>query len=385
MDSLTLEAPAPIAAIPVAEAAGLVPIDEGTRVELEDKVDRYIAELTSLSAHSPDFGVKADQLANLGQREISALANQSNRFLERSTRSLKEGEVSANLARLREVVEALDPGRRGNLLEPRRILGIIPAGSKLKAYFDQYAPAQQTIEAILRGLSHGRDELMQDNIALDGERRKIWEQMGKLEQMIHICRSLDAKLEDAALSLDHTDPAKARAVRDMALFQTRQRSADLLTQMAVAVQGYLALDLIRKSNIELIKGVDRASTTTVAALRTAITVAQALAGQRLVLDQIAAVNASASNMIEGSSRLLRNDSVRIAEQASSSAVDVEALQRAFANIYSTMDAVDNFKAEALGSMKQTVEALSSESDKARRYIDRAGAGGMQHSDGLSLG
>src|SRR3546814_20968894 len=76
--------------------------------------------------------------------------------------------------------------------------------------------------------------------------------------------------------LDHSDPAKAKAIRETALFYARQRTQDLLTQMAVTVQGYLALDLVKKNNVELVKGVDRASTTTVAALRTAVTVAQAL-------------------------------------------------------------------------------------------------------------
>ena len=75
-----------------------------------------------------------------------------------------------------------------------------------------------------------------------------------------------------------------------------QRVQDLLTQMAVTVQGYLALDLVKKNNVELIKGVDRASTTTVAALRTAVTVAQALVGQKLVLDQI-------SNALERQARV----------------------------------------------------------------------------------
>ncbi len=45
-----------------------------------------------------------------------------------------------------------------------------------------------------------------------------------------------------------------------------------MTQLAVAVQGYMALDLIRRNNLELIRGVDRAQTTTVAALRTAVIV-----------------------------------------------------------------------------------------------------------------
>src|SRR3546814_17535176 len=79
--------------------------------------------------------------------------------------------------------------------------------------------------------------------------------MGRLEQMIHISKTMDARLEAKALELDATDPAKAKAVRETALFYVRQRSQDLLTQMAVTVQGYLALDLVKKNNVELVKGV----------------------------------------------------------------------------------------------------------------------------------
>ncbi len=113
--------------------------------------------------------------------------------------------------------------------------------------------------------------------------------MHKLEQMVHISKALDKSLEDKANELDATEPAKAKAIRESALFYTRQRTTDLLTQMAVTVQGYLALDLVKKNNVELVKGVDRASTTTVSALRTAVTVAQAMSNQKLVLEQISAL------------------------------------------------------------------------------------------------
>jgi uncharacterized protein YaaN involved in tellurite resistance len=141
--------------------------------------------------------------------------------------------------------------------------------------------------------------------------------------------------------------------------------------MAVTVQGYLALDLVKKNNIELIKGVDRASTTTVAALRTAVTVAQAMTNQKLVLGQISALNTTTSNIIESTSELLKQQTATIHEQAASSTVPVETLKRAFQNIYQTMDAIDTFKSKALVSMKTTVDALSSEVEKSRGYIARA--------------
>ncbi len=143
-----------------------------------------------------------------------------------------------------------------------------------------------------------------------------------------------------------------------------------MTQLAVSVQGYLALDLVRKNNIELIKGVDRAQTTTVAALRTAVIVAQALANQKLVLDQINALNATTNQMILSTSEMLRQQSGQIQEQASSSTVSVETLQKAFDNVFATMDAIDTYKAKAVDSMATTVDGAR---DPGRPVEDVPGA------------
>jgi uncharacterized protein YaaN involved in tellurite resistance len=189
--------------------------------------------------------------------------------------------------------------------------------------------------------------------------------------MIHIARALDAGLERKAAELDMTDPAKAKSVRETALFAVRQRLTDLLTQLAVTVQGYLALDLVKKNNIELIKGVDRASTTTVSALRTAVTVAQAMTEQKLVLQQITALNTTTANIIESTAELLKSQTGEIQKQAASSTIPLETLKKAFENIYQTMDAIDSFKSQAVASMKTTVDALSGEVEKSRGYIARA--------------
>ncbi|HEX8216496.1 MAG TPA: toxic anion resistance protein, partial [Allosphingosinicella sp.] len=254
---------------------------------------------------------------------------------------------------------------------PRKILGIIPFGNKLGNYFQKYQSSQTHISKILASLASGKDELLMDNAAIDVERANMWKTMGRLEQMIHISKALDARLEEKANELDATEPAKAKAIRETALFYTRQRTTDLLTQMAVTVQGYLALDLVKKNNVELVKGVDRASTTTVSALRTAVTVASALTNQRLVLEQITALNTTTANVIESTGSMLKNQSGEIHKQAASATIPLETLQRAFQNIYDTMDMIDKFKLEALGSMKQTVHTLSSEVEKSRGYIARA--------------
>ena len=370
--AITLTPPDPVPVVAPEQAVGLVPVADDAKAKLDQRVDAFVADLLASDANSPEFGKKVDQITNMGRKEIMAAAGMSNRFLDRPVRAMdKDSGVGANLAELRRTVEQLDPGKQGKLSKGRKILGIIPFGNTMKRYFQSYESAQGHIQAVLGHLASGKDELLMDNAAIDVERQKLWEAMGSLEQMIHISRALDAKLEEKAADLDATDPAKAKAIRETALFYVRQRTQDLLTQMAVTVQGYLALDLVKKNNVELVKGVDRASTTTVAALRTAVTVAQAMANQRLVLQQVTALNETTAGLIDSTGTLLRDQTGKIHEMAASSTIPLETLQRAFQNIYDTMDNIDTFKVKALENMKQTVTTLSAEVEKSKGYIARA--------------
>ncbi len=368
--SLVLNAPEELPEITPQKAAGLVPVDDAKKTELETRVSTFVDQLIAMDVNSPEFGRQADAIGAIGAREIRDTANSSNRFLDKPVKQM-EGGVGKDLVELRRVIESLDPSRSGGLTGYKKILGIIPFGKKIDAYFDQYRSSQTHIAAILKTLATGKDDLLMDNAAIDVERSNMWTAMGRLEQMIFLSRRMDERLEDAAADLDHTNPEKAKAIRETALFAVRQRTLDLQTQMAVTVQGYLALDLVKKNNVELVKGVDRASTTTVSALRTAVTVAQALASQKLVLESITQLNTTTANLIDGTSKLLKSNTAKIHEQAAASTIPVETLQRAFQNIYDTMDAIDSFKGKALGTMKNTVDVLSKEVDRSKGYIARA--------------
>jgi uncharacterized protein YaaN involved in tellurite resistance len=366
---LKLDPPEALNPIAPAEAAGLVPLKAEETTELDKRVTQFVEELAALDANSPEFGKKVDQLTAMGRKEIAEAAGASNRFLDRPVKAIdKDTGIGADLTELRRTVEELDPKGAS---KPRKLLGIIPFGNKVDRYFDKYRSSQTHISKILGSLANGKDELLMDNAAIDTERAGLWKTMHKLEQMVHISKSLDKQLEDKAAELEATDPAKAKAIRESALFYTRQRTTDLLTQTAVTVQGYLALDLVKKNNVELVKGVDRASTTTVSALRTAVTVAQAMTNQKLVLQQITALNTTTAGMIDSTGEMLRTQTGAIHEQAASSTIPLETLQRAFQNIYETMDQIDRFKLQALDNMKQTVTTLSSEVEKSKGYIARA--------------
>jgi uncharacterized protein YaaN involved in tellurite resistance len=99
-------------------------------------------------------------------------------------------------------------------------------------------------------------------------------------------------------------------------------------------------------------------------------VAQALNNQKLVLDQITALNTTTGNIIEGTSALLKGQSAKIQEQAANSTIELGKLQTAFNNIFVAMDSLSTYKTKALDHMRQTVEVLSTEVNKAQTYLDR---------------
>lgn len=375
-DAFALEPPAPVQAVPIESASGRVRLKSGEVAQLDEQVRQFIDTISQHDSQSPEFKDAVSRIHSMGDKDIAASAQVSNRMLERPVKTLDNGlfdkgsQIGKGLIDLRQKIEELDPSRQGDLLSPRKLLGLIPWGNKLTDYFDRYQSSQSHLNAIIEALHRGKDELMRDNAAIEQEKVNLWGLMERLEKYIHIGRKLDTELEAKALALDGGEPEKARVMREEMLFYTRQKVTDLLTQMSVNIQGYLALDLIRKNNLELMKGVDRASTTTVSALRTAVIVAQALANQKLVLDQISALNTTTGNLIASTSEMLRDQSAAIHQQAASATIEVAKLQQAFNNIYQTMDAIADFKTRALASMQTTVDTLSNEVSKSRTYLDR---------------
>lgn len=373
---ITLEAPQPVAVVPQDEADQLVKLDLTKVPELDAKVHDFVMHVLQTPVNTSVFDEKVNAIHQLGSAEIRASAQIANRMLDRPAKSMEKAlfdnsPIAKSLTELRSVVEELDPTRQGSLSSPRKFLGIIPMGKSVQDYFRKYQSSQTHINAIIESLYHSKDELMKDNASIEQEKVNMWALMQSLRQYIYVGQKIDERLEQKIGELEATDPEKARVVKEELLFYVRQKNMDFLTQLAVNIQGYLALDMIRKNNLELIKGVDRATTTTIAALRTAVMVSQALSSQKLVLDQINALNATTSSLIESTSVMLKRQTAQVHEQASGSSVDLEKLQKSFNHIYETMQAIDAFKVKALGNMQQTLHVLTQEVDRAQTYLDRS--------------
>ncbi|MFB8135088.1 toxic anion resistance protein [Streptomyces mirabilis] len=375
-DTFTLTPPEAVAPVPREKAGGLVPVDPSVQDEMARRAAEYVGTLAALDARSPEFAGKVGEIAGLGTSEMRGAAAQSNRMLERTLRSLPDkggdaqSHVAGSLVELRRVVEDLDP-RDLPASKGRKFLSKLPGGNKLRDHVAKYASSQATLNKIVGSLRGGQDELRRDNAALQTERVRLWETMGKLQEYVVLTQALDTAVEEHIATAEAVDPAQADTLRADVLFPVRQKHQDLLTQLAVCAQGYLAMDVVRRNNDELIKGVDRAATTTVSALRISVMLASALENQRKVVDQVNALRGTTEDLIRGNAEMLATQSGEIQRIAADPAVGAETLRTAFQQIYRTLDAIDTYKVQATESMAATVESLTSELQHASAYLERS--------------
>ncbi|MFE5656677.1 toxic anion resistance protein [Streptomyces sp. NPDC056517] len=372
---LVLTPPEPVPPVRAEQASGLVPIDEATRTELSRRAAEYVGSIEGLDPRSPEFAGRIGEIAGLGTGEMRSAAQQSNRMLDRTIRSLDSGaggdaqsRVGSSLVELRRTITDLDPRdtpRKGF----KGLLSKLPGGNRLRDHVATYASSQATLNRIVGSLRGGQDELRRDNAALQTERARLWETMGKLQEYAVLTDALDAAVEQRIATT--ADPAQADALRADVLFPVRQKHQDLLTQLAVCAQGYLAMDVVRRNNDELVKGVDRAATTTVSALRIAVMLASALENQRKVTEQVNVLRSTTEDLIRGNAEMLATQAGEIQRIAADPAVGAETLRTAFQQIYRTLDAIDTYKVQATESMAATVESLTAELQEASAHLARS--------------
>lgn len=369
----TLQAPEAVQPVRAQEAPEMIPLTPEEQARLDQMARSFAQDVLNASANSPEFRRKLDAVHDLGLPEQRAAAQSSNRMLDRPLRATKIGalaegsDILKGLTDLRRTVEDLDPNRTPT---PRRFFGMLPGARKVQNALDKYQSANAHLNGILESLYRGQDELRRDNATIETEKVHLWETMQKLRQYAHVGKAVDEALTAELAQLQQTDPEKARVVSEELLFAVRQRVTDILTQLAVSIQGYLALDLVRRNNLELIKGVDRATTTTVSALKTALMVSQALGTQQAVLGQVNAVNETTGKMISSTAQLLNKQSTQIQQQAGSATVDPQVIQAAFREVYGALDAISTYRAQALDRFRDTIQVLDREVAQAETYLDR---------------
>lgn len=342
-------------------------------VKLKELADKNVTELLQVNIDSLEdrksilksiegFGIetmeKSSKKNSLLQVSVSALSNSGD----------EGGSVAKGLVALQQEMKGLDPsvidftkkGLLGKIFNP------------LRAYFDRFQKADSVISDIVESLEKGKTTLKNDNTTLEIEEIALRDMTKKLMKEIEMGTLMDESIDNQIqLAKTHNeDEDKIRFISEEILFPLRQRIMDMQSMIVVNHQGIMAMEIVRRNNKELIRGVDRAKTVTVTAMRTAAIVACALCNQRIVLKKIEALNATTNELIAGTSKMLKNQGVEIHKQAMESSVSVDTLKSAFADCISAIDDISKYKQEALPKMKQTIDQFKELAEKGEEQIQR---------------
>jgi len=341
-------------------------IDAAAVEQVERIVAEYVETVASLDPRSQRYLRTVASIDRLGQREFTATAAMSGRALERRfeverNKLAAKAPLARQLAELRKVVDELSPPeldleRHGS----RGPFGLGPQhdeAEELGRYFEHFARSRAHVEQLLQTIAEGRLALERDNALLGQEQVSLATVMDTLRERAYLTARLDEALTARIDIVAQADPDRADCLRADVLHAIRRRRQEILTQLAVAMQGYDSLQIVEETNTEVARAMETATTTTAAALRTAVMVAQAVAGQRIALEQMEIAHratAAIAGQAEALQDHLRDSGARMA-----------VLQAAWAEVYGALDRVDAQKEQARRALYSASGRLTGPGHDAR--------------------
>lgn len=315
-------------------------------------------------------------LDNFGLNEMSRSASHNEMLATRFVDLTKGGKDADNigeqLIELNKQMKDLDPskvdfakkGVIGNLMNP------------VRKYFAKYEKAEGAISDIVESLDKSSKVLQNDNTTLLNEENYLREVTNKLLADIELGKQMDASIEAQiqTAEIEGVDQSKIDFVREEILFPLRQRIMDMQQMIVVNQQGIVSLNVIRRNNKELIRGVNRAKTVTVSALRTGVMVASALYDQKIVMDKINILNQTTENIIESTSHMLKEQGSEIQKHSAETMISPDVLKAAFAEALQAINDVSNYKVQALPQMKETINMFSDMADEGQKVVEKIETG-----------
>lgn len=300
-------------------------------------------------------------------------SSQKNALLEVSIKNLSKmgdegGEVAIGLTELQRAMKDLDPSMID--FTKKGLFGRV--ANPIRTYFDKYQKADNVINDIMESLEKGKITLKNDNTTLEIEELSMRDLTKKLAKEIEMGIMMDEEISDALnkAKVNNDDPDRISFVSEEILFPLRQRIMDMQQMIVVNQQGIIAIEVIRRNNKELIRGVDRAKNVTISALRTATIVASALYNQKIVLKKIDLLNKTTNDLISGTSKMLKEQGAEIQRQSIESNISVDTLKSAFSDTLEALNAISSYKQEALPRLKETISQFKELADLGEKQISK---------------
>ena len=309
---------------------------------LQSLAEKNVQEIISVDLNSLAERKKAVDTVKEFASDILAAAAKRNKLLQNvvgtlSKRGKESGQVSASLLELQKEIKKLDPsqfdfeqsGLWAKLFNPAQ------------SYFDKYHEADAVISNIISALNQGKERLQNDNTTLEIEEVAMRNLTKQLKKKLELGALMDEELSKQIVLMKERSAKsdKIEFVQAEILYLLRQQMIDLEQMLAVNQQGIMALQIVRRNNQELIRGVDRAVNVTVSALRIAVLVASARYNQKIILNSL---------------QSLTTDDL----ESNQANLSLEELKSSFVDVRLVLEEIKTYKQEVVPEIEKEISALN---------------------------
>ena len=352
-------------------------IDE-EKVKLENSNLKNQAEENAVAIFDSDLNNPAEResllkpLDNFGLSEMSKAASKnemlSTRFVDLAKGGKEAENIGDNLYELEKQMKDLDPSKVD--FTKKGVIGSLM--NPVRKYFAKYEKAEVAISNIVDSLDKSSKILQNDNVTLLNEENYLREVTNKLLADVELGKDMDASIESQiqTAELEGIEKDKIDFVREEILFPLRQRVMDMQQMIVVNQQGIVSLNVIRRNNKELIRGVNRAKNVTVSALRTGVMVASALYDQKIVMDKINILNSTTETIIESTSHMLKEQGSEIQKHSAETMISPDVLKTSFAEAIQAIEDVSTYKQQALPQMKETINMFNDMALDGQKVVEK---------------
>ena len=210
--------------------------------------------------------------------------------------------VEENINSLSKIIKDLNPSTI-NFQQGKQLFF-----SPVKRFFSKIKKQETIIEVLLKNLNSERDILNRDNITLEIEINNLRELIEKINIEIEKGTALKDEIE---ISKENNNENKEKYYTQNIIEPLEKKLYDLKQIIIIKEQSIIAMEIIRRNNKEIIRNLDRIKNVTIVALNTAVMVSKSLYHQNIVLNKIKVLENETGSVIQGTSKVLKNDGNKI--------------------------------------------------------------------------
>jgi uncharacterized protein YaaN involved in tellurite resistance len=330
-------------------AQQLVQVKNEDLQKLEQEVQSTMQKVATTDPGNLDLLM--DEITKKGQKTLDR-SGQTLAMLERPLSDLMSGkrsEVTANMLKLRGEVEDLSRSKQLGLVQ--KLLRKTP----MKNYIYKYQSTKTNVQAIVKSLRDGRDNLEENIVHMRNLKRSSLDNVYDLQLLIEYGTRIKKMFEEE-IAKPENEIRKTQLERGLRKVVTRIQTYTemiMLYQQAIA-----ATDIINDTNDKLIDSLDSSIQKTENLMTVSVLIASAIDDQLKAIEAVNATNEMLGNQFAENARLLNQTSDQANQALTKPAMSMELVERAMADLFSAMDKYENSNRQIIQTVSQQTEKMT---------------------------